>query len=167
MNEHRLIIMRHATAENVSSSDHARALTSSGETEAQAVGRSLRAYALNPDLVLCSTAVRCRETWRNVSAELGGSPDVDYEDTLYNGSARQLLHCLAGVVDAKTVLLLAHNPGVSVLALELAQGDEANVARLRSGFSPATIAEFDFEGAWSTLSSASAQLRRFDPAPRN
>jgi phosphohistidine phosphatase len=167
MNEHRLIIMRHATAESGANSDHARALTSSGEREARDVGRSLRANEMKPDLVLCSTAIRCRETWRSVSAELGEGATVDYEAPLYNGSAQQLLHCLAGVIDAQTVLLLAHNPGVSMLAIELAHGDEASLTRLRSGFAPATIAQFDFDGPWSTLSSASARLRRFEPAMHN
>jgi phosphohistidine phosphatase SixA len=97
---------------------------------------------------------------------LGSSAAVDFEHDLYNASAESLLHSLAGVVEEQTVLLLAHNPGVSVLAQALAAGDEENSARLRVGFAPATIACFEIEGPWSLLSASSARLTRFERAPQ-
>lgn len=118
-----------------------------------------------PDRVLCSTAHRCRETWRAVAAGLDSSPTVEFLDALYNASATAQLDCLAGVALAKTVLLIAHNPGVSVLAHQLGGGDEASAALLRSGFAPASHACFEFDGPWSLLSSGSARLMRFEKAP--
>jgi phosphohistidine phosphatase len=164
MKRRQLIIMRHATANPGGGRDHARTLTSSGQDEAREVGLSLRSQGPIPERVLCSSAIRCRETWQAVSAGLGSDAIVDFEDDLYNASPTSLLHCLAGVVDDQSVLLLAHNPGVSVLALELAGGDEESVTRLRAGFAPAAIACFEIEGSWSLVSSASARLTRFERA---
>jgi phosphohistidine phosphatase len=165
MKQHQLIIMRHATANPGGGRDHARTLTSRGQDEAQQVGLSLRSQGAIPERVLCSSAIRCRETWQAVSAGLGSDAIVDLEDDLYNASPASLLQCLAGVVDEQSVLLLAHNPGVSVLALELASGDEESVNRLRAGFAPAAIACFEIEGSWSLVSSASARLTRFERTP--
>ena len=166
MGPRQLIVMRHATASSGGGRDHDRPLTSRGHDEARRVGLSIRSRGPIPERVLCSSALRCRETWQGLSASIDSTATVDFEDALYNASPESLLHCLAGVVDEQSVLILAHNPGVSMLALELARGDEKSVARLRAGFAPAAIACFEIEGPWSLLSPSSARLTRFERAPK-
>lgn len=166
MGQRHLIIMRHAMAHSGGAGDHARTLTERGQDQARRVGLSLRSQGPEPERILCSSAVRCRETWQAVSAGLSATPAVDFEDELYNASPASLLQCLAGLVAERSVLLLAHNPGVSVLALGLARGNEDSVAQLRAGFAPAAIACFEVEGPWSQLSSDSAQLTRFERVPK-
>lgn len=165
MEPRQLIIMRHATADPDGHRDHERSLSVQGLNEARRVGLSLRSKGPIPDRILCSSAVRCRQTWQAVSAELECSAKVDFQDDLYNASAASLLHSLAAVGEEQTVLLLAHNPGVSVLTHELAAGDEEGIARLRVGFAPATLACFEVEAPWSLLSPASARLTRLERAP--
>jgi len=167
MEQRQLIIMRHATANPGDGRDHARTLTGKGLDEARRVGLALRARGSIPDRILCSSAIRCRETLQALSAGLGTTVVVDFEDNLYNASPESLLHSLAGVVDERRVLILAHNPGVHILALDLARRDEASVTRLRSGFAPASIACFEISGPWSLLSSASARLTRFERPPED
>jgi len=166
MGPRQLIVMRHATASSGGGRDHDRTLTSQGHDEARRVGLSIRSRGPIPERVLCSSALRCRETWQALSASIDSTATVDFEDALYNASPESLLHCLAGVVDEQSVLILAHNPGVSVLALELARGDEKSVTRLRAGFAPAAIACFEIDGPWSLLSPSSARLTRFERAPK-
>ena len=166
MDSRHLIIMRHATADPDGHRDHERPLTAQGLNEARRVGLSLRSKGPIPDRILCSSALRCRQTWQAVSAELECSATVDFQDDLYNASAASLLHSLAAVGEGQTVLLLAHNPGVSVLAQELAGGDEEGIARLPVGFAPATLACFGVEGTWSLISAASARLIRLERAPQ-
>ncbi len=165
MRARQLIIMRHATADPDGGRDHERRLTPQGLDEAHRVGIALAENGPTPQQVLCSSAIRCRETWDAVSAAFDARAAVDIEGKLYNASAGNLLHALAGVVDSEVVLLLAHNPGVSMLALELARGDETGLAQLRSGFAPASLALFEVENTWSALSSASARLLRFERNP--
>lgn len=156
--------MRHATAGSGGGGDHERTLTARGRDEGKRVGLSLRAHGPIPERILCSSAIRCRETWQAVCSGLGASPSIDFDDDLYNASSTALLRCLTAVADDGNVLLLAHNPGVSLLALELARGDDEGTAILRAGFGPATIACFEIEGPWSGISAGSTRLTRFKKA---
>ncbi len=163
MQERRLIIMRHASAGSHADRDHARPLTARGISEAKGVGRRLTSDGLIPSSVLCSTALRCRETWQAVGEPFATPIAIDFDDALYNASADALLAALKDLPDEgnETVLLLAHNPGVSLLALGLAMDDEDATASLRAGFAPASFAAFSIAGSWSALTPRSATLRRF------
>ncbi len=163
----RLTLMRHARQSGLATRDHDRPLTADGRDDAHRVG--VRLAALGPDAiptrVLSSTALRCRETWRSVAAALGDASgiEVSFEAGLYNASAMALQGEIAAADEAvEHLLLLAHNPGISVLGLELAQGGGEDVEALRGGFTPATTAHFEIEGPWSTLAPRTAHLVRFD-----
>lgn len=159
--------MRHAKQSGLAERDHERPLTDEGRDDAQRVGLDLATTGWVPDGVLSSTALRCRQTWQAVEVGLGVSVEADFDPELYNASSHGLLDVLAGAdEDRDTLLLLAHNPGISMLALELGGADDATVDRLRSGFSPATTACFEIDGPWSTLSRRTATLKRFEPPPR-
>lgn len=164
-----LILMRHAKQSGSATRDHERPLTDEGRRDAQRVGERLAGETPLPGLVLSSTALRCRETWAAVAVGLGASLGTDFEPTyepaLYNASLRDLLEEIAAVDDEiSSLLVLAHNPGISLLALELASGIESDAAALQHGFTPATTARFDVEGPWSSLSARTARLSRFDRA---
>ena len=160
-----LIFMRHAKQSGLAASDHERPLTPEGRDAALRVGESLRAESIVPAFVLSSTALRCRQTWDAVSAGLGASVEASFEASLYNAAPTDLADAIAGVdPDHETLLVLAHNPGISLFALELAAAVEQDVDALRSGFTPATTARFRVDGPWSELSARTARLERFDVA---
>ena len=159
-----LILMRHARQSALAASDHERPLTDEGRDAAHRVGATLLREGLVPDQALSSTALRCRQTWECVSAAFEAPREATFEAGLYNATAAGLLDGLATIgEDGDTLLLLAHNPGISVLAIELAGSDEAALERLRAGFTPATTARFEIDGPWSTVSPRSARFLRFDP----
>ena len=165
--EQRLILMRHATADSDDGRDHARKLTEGGIDEAHRVGRWLASKGRVPDRILSSSAFRCRETCQALLAGLGHEIkiEVDFDDRLYNAPAEVLLDTLTGLAemagadspDGETVLLLAHNPGISHLAFELAD-TASDTTILRSGFSPAAIACFETDSSWSMLSRGASRL---------
>ena len=66
-----LVLLRHADAETVATSDDARPLSEKGRNQAKRVGRFCLEHDIRPDLVLASPLVRTRETARIVSMELG------------------------------------------------------------------------------------------------
>ena len=86
------------------------------------MGRWLRDKGYVPDVVLCSTARRTRDTWALMAGELGAEPPVRYEQRIYEATALSLLHLLreAGG-EHQTVLLIGHNPGLIELAVGIAQ----------------------------------------------
>lgn len=171
MRERRLILLRHATAAAGSGRDFDRSLTRRGLDEAERVGEQLRAQGPIPTRALVSSARRCRETWQALASGLGAATSdaqggdaspisVDFVDSLYNASTTALLEAIRAEDEASTLLVLAHNPGISLLALELGRARPQDEAVLREGFAPATLAVFAVEGAWRDLSPMRARLLR-------
>ena len=93
--------------------------------------------------------------------------DVAYDDKLYNASTGSLLEVIRGEDDAQVVFLLAHNPGISLLALELGRGETRAEELLREGFATATLAVFEIRGEWPSLSPTSARLLRLEHVDRD
>jgi len=170
MIQRQLILMRHATADPGRGHDRDRELTASGRDDAHRVGSWLAREETLPTLILCSTALRCRQTHESLIAGLGREIPVGFDARLYNAPAETLFDSLTELSFAKAdestvgeneiVLLIAHNPGISQFALDLAAaGDEAT--SLRAGFFPATTARFELSGDWSSLARGSVRLTRF------
>src|SRR4051794_26437716 len=119
----RLYLLRHAKSswKDPGLADHDRPLAGRGRRAAKAVARHLREQGIDPELVLCSTARRARETLERLEPALGRGA-VRVEPVLYGADAGALLEHLRGVSDAVgSVLVIGHNPGLQRLALGLAR----------------------------------------------
>ena len=67
-----LVVLRHSkSAYPPDTADVDRPLSARGQRDAAAAGHWLRDQGLIPDLVLCSIAVRTRQTWDLASDQLG------------------------------------------------------------------------------------------------
>jgi phosphohistidine phosphatase len=148
----RLILLRHAKAEGESPSgdDFDRPLAPRGQREARAVGAQLAAQGFEPDLVLVSPAVRTRETWELAELALACA-DVRFEPALYNAEAGAILRAAekAGA-EARTVVVVAHNPGLQELAVRLMRDGACPadfLSRAQRHFPPAAVAVFDIDAA--------------------
>lgn len=82
------------------------------------------------------------------------------ESGLYAASAGQLLARLRAVDDrVASVLVIAHNPGLQVLALELAGDDPEMIIQLQERFPTGALAEVIGDcTAWSKLTPATAHV---------
>ena len=144
----RLILLRHAKTERRASSgdDFDRALTDEGRRAAAATGEALARAGLIPDVALVSSAVRARQTFEAMAPSL---PDVRLQAVrdLYDAPA-DTLRLSAERVEADTVLVVAHNPGVGALAQALADACTAigldDRAYLQQGFPTAAAVAFEF-----------------------
>jgi phosphohistidine phosphatase len=116
----RIIIMRHAKSEPAAHmNDFDRRLDKRGEEEALIISERLEQLKLAIDIALVSPAQRTRETFSIVEKHIK-TPTIIFDDRLYNARLSDLLsvikeHCL----EARTILLLSHNPSVSELAEHL------------------------------------------------
>lgn len=117
----RLVLIRHAKAvEEDVGGDHARGLGARGKEEAAGLASWLTAQGITPDLVLCSTAARTRETL----AALGSQLPTVLSDKLYLASPAELLGQIRQVDDqVNTLMVIAHNPGLQALAIQLVTED--------------------------------------------
>lgn len=143
----RLILMRHAEAERASGSgdDRDRVLSARGRSDATQMGRALATKGLRPDLALVSAAARTRQTWDLAHAAFG-DVDVREQDALYNAGADTLRHAVEAAEDeAGCLMLVAHNPGIHLLAVEYLIESAASPSvldRMSGGFPPGACAVF-------------------------
>src|SRR5689334_2765357 len=82
----RVFLFRHAKTEQVNKdtpADAARALTERGRKDSPRVGRAMREKGYQPDLILCSTSTRTRQTWEFANAELHSTAKVEFVEELY------------------------------------------------------------------------------------
>jgi len=151
---HRLHLLRHAKSnpdDNIE--DRQRRLNRRGRDAARRVGESLPAALGAVDLVLCSTALRTRETAELVFAGFAPSPRILFDDELYLAGRNALMRRLLRLDEsAGAVLVIGHNPGLHALAIALAAPDSAGYRALASGKFPTTArASFLIETRWAQL----------------
>ena len=157
----RLYLLRHAKSswDDPALADHDRPAGGARAARRRAARRALRGAAVAPQLVLCSTSARTRETLALL--ELAGEPVVVYERGLYAAPARVLLERLRAIRDdIDSAMLVGHSSGIEDLALLLARGGES-LGRLREKFPTGALASLEFGGAWRDLDARSARLVEF------
>lgn len=148
----RLILMRHAEAERAAGSgrDRDRALSARGRADAAAMGRALAARGVRPDLALVSPAARTRQTW-DLLHDAFGDVQIRDDEALFNGGAETLRRHVEAVEDeAGCLMVVAHNPGIHLLAVEyLIEGaaSPSVLDRMSGGFPPGAAAIFGVDAA--------------------
>lgn len=146
----RLILMRHAEAGwHINMDDHERPLSASGIRDAKKIGSWLKEKAYMPDEVISSTSVRTRETLSYLLLEC---PQI-FERSLYLADADQMKSTLQTLL-SETVILLAHNPGITELAHDLMNHEEKHENFM--DFPAASTLVIDFKAdRWSEVKSDS------------
>jgi phosphohistidine phosphatase len=159
-----LLLLRHAKSDwkDQETGDFDRPLAPRGQRAASLMGRHLRVRGLEPDLVLCSSARRARETLALLLTALASAPEISYLKSLYLAPPSRVLAVLRRQSPScGRILLIGHNPGLQHLALDLAGPDRgASVRRLAEKFPTAALARFQVD-AWARLGKAPAELVEF------
>jgi phosphohistidine phosphatase len=161
--QHRsLILLRHAkSAYPDGVVDHDRPLAPRGIREAVLAGDWLRANLPTIDQVLCSTAVRARETL----IRAGVDATVRYVERLYGASPAVVVDEINAVVDdIATLLVVGHEPAISAVVAGLAGADGTNSAAAESisaKFPTSGIALLHVAGRWNDLKPCGAALVDF------
>jgi len=154
---HQLHLLRHAKSDrDAGVEDHERPLNRRGREAARRVGESLPAALVPLDLVLCSTALRTRETAELALAGFAPPPRILFEDAIYLAGRTALIRRLRQLNEsARAVLVIGHNPGLADLALALADPDSPRHKALASGKFPTAVrVSFAIETPWTDLGRA-------------
>jgi phosphohistidine phosphatase len=161
----RLILFRHAKAESPDGiADMQRPLAERGRADAARIGAYLADQGLRPDAALVSTARRTRETWEFAAAALRLPPPVSFNEQLYNARAETLLEVLRETPRAtRSLMLIAHNPGMEELARALAATEEKDARRsLAQKFPTAALAVIDFPiDGWNEVKPGTGRLVQY------
>jgi phosphohistidine phosphatase len=157
-----LYVLRHAKSswDDSGQPDHERPLAPRGWRATELLAAYIAEQGIKPDLVLCSTARRARETLEGVGVE-GGQTMLS--PTLYSASADELIVRLAASPEAmQSVMIVGHNPALQMLILRLAKSDyhmaPGPLDDLRRKFPSGALASLTFEGDWSNLVPGCADL---------
>jgi phosphohistidine phosphatase len=125
----------------------------------------LAQLGLRPDLILCSTALRTRQTLAPIVATLAApAPLINLSKELYLASEDVLLSQLQAVSDeATTVLLIGHNDGIWHFATALTvDGPPEELTALRDKFPTGALATLSLRGdPWRALGLGAARLVSF------
>ena len=121
------------------------------------MARWIEEHDVRPELVLCSSALRARETLTCVKEALG-SPRIEIKDDLYAASGDVLLDRLRRLSDdVRDVMLVGHNPGLADLCRSLARPSperERLVEKLPTG----ALVTLETTSAWTALGPESASI---------
>jgi phosphohistidine phosphatase len=153
-----LVLVRHAKSDwgDPSLDDHDRPLNDRGLRDAPRMADRLADSGVQPDVILSSTALRARTTAEFFGARLDVAVQLDPE--LY-GAPPRALFAAAAATGAESVIVVAHDPGMSALAGRLADG----ITHMPT----CAVATFSWPGAdWDAAAETDPASWSFD-APRD
>jgi phosphohistidine phosphatase len=144
--------------------DSERPLNARGRMAAPLMAAWMAENRVLPDYVLCSTAVRTRETLALVLPSFQSRPKVKYLEELYLAGANTVLTMLRAAPDSvQHVLVVGHNPGFEDLALGLSgRGDASARSLLARKFPTCGLAVLAFDvPTWSKVALGQGRLLHF------
>ncbi|EYD76808.1 phosphoglycerate mutase family protein [Rubellimicrobium mesophilum DSM 19309] len=155
------LLIRHAKSEpgSPAQADHERPLAKRGRHDAPLIGRWIAGQGLVPGEVLCSDAVRTRETLDLMLPEWSEPPRLAYLAELYHATPETMLRALEQA-EAERVALVGHNPGIAALAANLAR--EAPVHLRWADFPTCAVAALRFEAdSWFAIGEGRGKVLAF------
>ncbi|WP_299055229.1 histidine phosphatase family protein [uncultured Nocardioides sp.] len=157
-----LVVVRHCKAERQAPTDFERRLSDRGRADGTALGSWLAEQGVHADAALVSAAQRTDETWDVVSAAAGWTCRPRLSRTLYLADEDGVLTQLREVdEDARTVVVVGHNPTMHALAVWLDDGDGDAEARaaIASSYPTSAATVLDVNVAWADLAPGAATVR--------
>jgi len=156
-----LYVLRHAKSDwgDENLRDFDRPLNHRGRKAAKAVGEEIRDRGIRPDLVICSPAVRAKETLERLSEGYGRDLVVTEDRRIYEASPGTLIDMVRSVPDEVAhLMIVGHNPGFQDLVVALSEESPLR-EEAKQKFPTAALAEIHFSiGRWSELAPESGQL---------
>ena len=161
----RLFVLRHAKSswDDPALDDHERPLAPRGRRAVEAIAAHLSAAGIDPELVLCSSSRRTRETLAGV----GVAGEHLIEPALYGASCEEIMARLRQLPpDVSSVMLVGHNPAAQILVLRLTNHDGHGVEdpardQVKRKFPTGALATLAFDCEWSELAPGCARLEEF------
>lgn len=162
-----LFILRHAKSSwnDEIFDDFERTLNQRGKKNAQLMGQYFVSRAVQPDIVYCSKAKRCRATLKHLLSQ-GFSPlDQLYLNDLYLATSEEVLGIIKNTPGTvNSLMIIGHNPGLETLILKLCKDKTApDYLSIKEKYPTAGFVHIKFELdtgslSWSNLAPNSGTL---------
>ncbi|WP_417693666.1 SixA phosphatase family protein [Roseibium sp.] len=162
----RLLLLRHAKSDwsNPALDDFDRPLNQRGEKVTEVMAEYINETCPPPDLILCSTSVRTRQTLKGLLDHIAVDTDIQLRGELYEDSEEDYLPLLQNLDSvAETVLLIGHNPATEDTASRLyGTGSQVAFADLSEKYPTGALTVLTFPiSRWTDLREGSGTLERF------
>ena len=108
-----ILLMRHAKAswDRKEEEDCDRQVTKKGKKDAERIGEHLKKEHMVPEIILCSAALRARQTAEGVMKESKFHGDLCFLNKLYMGEPDAYVAYIQALQDdIQTALVIGHNP---------------------------------------------------------
>ena len=151
-----IYVLRHAKSswDNSNLSDFERPLADRGISDAKKMSKFLKDMNLKIDKVLCSNAIRAKETF-DLTAD-GFNFEIDkatYLDKLYFGDTTTIIQDLKELDESlNNILIVGHNPTLHYL-VEILTNESIN------RFTTCNLATIFHDGEWVSLNSQQCSLK--------
>ena len=158
-----LSIVRHAKSSwgDPGLRDIDRPLNDRGKVQAQRLGIYLAKENITPDLVICSSAKRARQTLRQMDKNWQSDAEMIIDNRLYLATPNMITALLEEFGDNQAhVMIIGHNPGLHMLAHNLAgTGDEDDLAILQEKYPTGTLCVIRSKAEkWKKIGKAAGKL---------
>lgn len=142
----RLYLLRHAQSGWAlpGQNDFDRTLDDTGYAQAEIIAATAADRGLRPELVLSSTATRCRQTAEAFRRTISETLEIRYIDDLYSGSVSVYRDLLLASSDVPSLLLIGHNPMIEEILRQIIGEGSASDA-MHGGYPPAALAVIDID----------------------
>ncbi len=165
-----LSLLRHAKAVpgDHRMDDQSRPLSEVGREDVSVLGALCQEEKITFDYVLCSHAVRTRETAELLFQTHGTEASIAYEERLYLATPGECLTAIQSANDAHHhVLLIGHNPGLHQLAHMLSAHGKIK-DELTLGFPTCAFLTLDFEiSHWKDIAAEAGIAARYHTPKTN
>ncbi len=156
----RLYLVRHAKSswKEPALADFDRPLNKRGKRDAPFMGKRLKEYQAQPDLIITSPAKRAAKTAKIIAQEIDVSKKrIIYDETIYEAGVSALLHAIQQTDNsADNLMLFGHNPGLTMLAEYLSDATVGNIPTCG-------IFCMDFDlGSWKNVEKGEGMVIFFD-----
>ncbi len=158
-----LFLFRHAKSswDQPDLTDHDRPLNDRGINAASLMGTEMAKRALAPELVVCSTSRRTRQTLDLWLAASKIKPDIIFAENLYHASPSVMLDIVKKTTGTyRGLMLLGHNPGMEQFAMQLSADLSSKSAKaMMEKFPTAALAVFDLPNKnWADTEPGTGEL---------
>lgn len=158
---HQLLLLRHAKSchKDKSLDDFDRPLGKRGRRDCKRIGKWLAGAGVKPDVIISSPSKRTRQTVKRVLKHTDLNPlEVQWEDKVYDASAKTLLKLLAGIPEeAETVMLVGHHEGLESLILRSIEWSE--IPAVSKLIPTCAIAWLEIDREWSSIKKSEVHLK--------
>lgn len=162
-----LLLLRHGKSDwsGMGRSDRDRQISRRGTNASQRIGKYIAAEKLEPGRIVCSPAVRTRQTCEIAVREFSRTPEIIYDENLYSfNDGDGYLDAIWGTPDDVDILMIiGHNPSMHMTAYALTgSGDTAARANMVEKYPTAALAVLTFDSdSWRACAAGGGKLLAF------